>query len=961
MPLLPTVAANVILSLIPDKPITVRSPDTHTVVSPMYNEEAGARKALTSLLDQSRPADQIVASVNGGTDDTYGEVVAALSARAFECAESKRLDEAEADVDSWRSAESPTHVDVIRYDQQTGKAASVNRAVELGLVTSHRVVVVDGDTVFSSTFLQQLADHTYHLRREEAGKSGAVLEEYGVISGGVMSYAPEGSPFSQKFISAGREAEYAFAYALRKGQATRIGSNQLTGSSRLYTLIGCGFSTRRDLLPMPSDTRTEDHDYTQMVQNLGQSTTMLGRDELSDRGFRFVIEGADRTPEEVFDRHDEIELIQSGQARFAGSAVMYTQDPPDFDGLVHQLDRWHGGGQQNFLKRLGKPLRANVAYTLWATVGENLVVLGLLGALLVGILLNLGNPSLGFPVEAVWVWLAFDVVSMMLLALYGFFLFRRAQGDGMAYSLVRSVYDTLRTFVPLTLIRYLNAVMYVVSAVRVVPSFIAQRWRARDASAIARREQQEEVTWTGPEAANAPAAKLLLIRGAIGFSLLAAATVYVAFWLNPIHVEGWMLTRAVDQRVEIEEHVQTPLGAPASAPDLEADVGDQGDADRPAAEAQGETVGDARADRLADAEGSSPTQPVGVQGARPSDDGIEGDSESTGHRVEFEPDESRSPIGSQGGPVDPIGKHVLVPVGSDVFLVDAARLQGEGRVDQTGQPTDGDRGSESPSADLGPSSYCAPLYTLNIPDAPRTFGGDADEYEELDPGALLTIARLVPLIGFVETAATAYALPVDFYIQVLVEESYLDPLAVGPTEDRGLSQMTSDALTLVREISTDSSSPYYNPALMARDFSVFDPDFSSCAGAAKLAWARSQVENGDRQKAYALFINPVQGVVRGRISSRHAPLTESMAGLGPMITEMANAFAAFERDPEDVARPERELLELASLVRDGRVTAADAYEQTLEMVTRFGIEDREIYVNVLSELYDRNVTAIATP
>ncbi|HZJ10478.1 MAG TPA: hypothetical protein VFD39_12335, partial [Trueperaceae bacterium] len=62
---MPTVLFNAALSQFPDAGLSVRGPDTLAAVTPMFNEESGAPRALASLLDQDDPLDEFAISING--------------------------------------------------------------------------------------------------------------------------------------------------------------------------------------------------------------------------------------------------------------------------------------------------------------------------------------------------------------------------------------------------------------------------------------------------------------------------------------------------------------------------------------------------------------------------------------------------------------------------------------------------------------------------------------------------------------------------------------------------------------------------------------------------------------------------------------------------------------------------------------------------------------------------------
>jgi hypothetical protein len=255
------------------------------------------------------------------------------------------------------------------------------------------------------------------------------------------------------------------------------------------------------------------------------------------------------------------------------------------------------------------------------------------------------------------------------------------------------------------------------------------------------------------------------------------------------------------------------------------------------------------------------------------------------------------------------------------------------------------------------TGYCPPTEVAGASE-PRRLSTQAS-YAPLGSWALMTLARLAPLSHALEAAATAYDVPAVLLLQVLLNESDLDPLAEGPTDDLGLAQMTPDALALLRAISDDPTSPYANAALFARPFNVFDPEFSICAGAAKLAWARGAEGGGDDEVAYARYINPVDGVVDAAVSARHRPLVDAFVRVGGMAHVLAAAFEAYRSDPGSVAPGEAALLEVADAVARGDVDVETAYRQVQEVALDHAIDDVAFFDRVLVELYgDRRAVAL---
>ncbi|TVR94566.1 MAG: hypothetical protein EA416_03405 [Trueperaceae bacterium] len=249
------------------------------------------------------------------------------------------------------------------------------------------------------------------------------------------------------------------------------------------------------------------------------------------------------------------------------------------------------------------------------------------------------------------------------------------------------------------------------------------------------------------------------------------------------------------------------------------------------------------------------------------------------------------------------------------------------------------------------SRYCPPHAVAVATEVPRSLADDAGVYEGLSPWGLLTLARLVPVLTHLEAAATAYDVPAQLLLQVLLNESFLDPLAHGPTDDVGMSQVTADALALLRSLATDPDSGFANPLLVGVPFTLYDPDFSICAGAAKLAWSRAQPGGTDDGIAYARYVNPIDGVVGGRVSARHAPIVAAFDAVRPLAAAMSAVVAAHRADPETVGRSARSLLAVADGVAAGTYGLETAYRMTAALVDELGVDDAAFYEAVVERLY----------
>lgn len=869
---MPTVLANAILSFVPDRSISVRGPDRVGVVSPMFNEAAGAHAALGSLLAQTEPFDELVVSINGGTDDTLGVVRAVLEQHDFTKVYAAPAPDFGGNIERWHRPHGPAVV-LLQHDQPISKADSINTAVGGNYLSAERVLVVDGDTIFAPTFLQNLKDDFYRLRRRKNGRDWQYeLEDNAIQSGAVTSLAPgRGQPMGSH-ISRARAAEYAVATLLRSGQTARIGRGVLFGQSRLYTVVGCGFVARRGSFPMPSDTMTEDHDFTLQVQNEEVTERPISRAELQERGFRVVTAHGEVAPADYFLPEDQIVLRRGGTARFVPGALMYTEDPLNLPGYMRQVERWNGGGLENTVKRVRRPARSqqkpNVAFATLAAQFENLFGLALLLLILpVALGVNSALPGYGTALTGLAAWLGFDLLATLLLVGLGFRRLWRAQGQRGWQLAWGTAASTLRSSVPLLTLRLFNAVAYVVALTRVVPG--ALRAKEIDPSVT--------ITWERPRAVAkrqlGVRATTVVLSVLLGNVSLFAGSYYLADTARPGYRDTWQMINATPP-INTAEHVALPLLTFVSL-------------------------------------------------VEPAPNPLDGSSLA-----------ALKELGASDPPPPPDEELALV-------VATAPAL------------------SDPPAAHL--SAYCSVGFTHAPAKQRLLLAGDADAYQPLTYWQRLVLARLVPLAANLEEAATAYDVSPELLLRVLINESYLDPLAVGPTNDLGLSQVTGDALTLLREISNRPESAFANTRLFGGPFNVFDPDFSICAGAAKLAWASAQPGGDDERYAYARYINPLEGVQRSGLNPVHAELVVALEELVPLADALRNAFAAYRSDQQGVSEQERSLFSVYDLVVDGQLSQRAAYLAVQSLVRSFGIDDGDFYDNITDRLYGETSNTVSLP
>ncbi len=844
---MPTTLVNAFLGALPDRSFAVRGPDRLSAMVPMYEEEEGAGRALESLLRQRTPVDRVVVSINGGRDRTPEVVAATLDGHGFSVIERSAWGPTRIPCERWsRSARGPDVV-VVRHVEPIGKADSLNLLVAEGLIDTERVLVMDGDTVLDGAFVAAIRDGFYRLRRTREGARWRwVLEDVALQSGAVTSRRSAMPTMESDLIRGARAAEYAFAVVVRRGQTARVGGGAVFGASRLFTVVGCGFTARTDAFPMPCDTLTEDHDFTMQVQQGATSAREVELDGLHLRGFRVVVDGVERPLADVVDG-PSVTMRRTADARFEAGAAMATEDPQRLAGYLHQVERWVGGALEVVAKRGVAPrhvraLAPNVRFALLTAQLENLV--GLLLLLALPTVLGLQWPFAGFDhvarAAAVW-WLA-DVAVTGTLVYLGFWTQLRSLGHRRRGVWRRALARTVFGIGPLLVLRPLNALAYATSLTVVVPRFA--QWMKPQ------RSPKTTVVWDRPAAAPGG---------------LRRRTARVAGTLVSIAGAGFVLT-------------------------------------------------------------------VGIGGA----------TDPAG-RVAYRAVVAMPSVALADYAVLPVAA-VAPPAG--FVLAPAAIAAGERAAEQPAEPV--------------VHAFCAPERVVRAGPEAHRLAAAAPDYRPLSAWGLLTLARLVPIAYHLEQAATAYDVPAGPVLQVLLNESYLDPLAEGPTNDLGLAQVTTDALRLLKALSDDPGSGFTNPGMFARAFSVFEPEFSVCAGAAKLAWSRSQPGGDDLEVAYARYVNPWDGVVAGRVSDRHRPLVDAFVSIGPMVDSLAAVFAAGERDPASLAPAERALLGVADAVAAGRLDVEGAYRQVAALTAELGIEDPGFYERVVPGLYGEDARAVAS-
>jgi hypothetical protein len=105
------------------------------------------------------------------------------------------------------------------------------------------------------------------------------------------------------------------------------------------------------------------------------------------------------------------------------------------------------------------------------------------------------------------------------------------------------------------------------------------------------------------------------------------------------------------------------------------------------------------------------------------------------------------------------------------------------------------------------------------------------------------------------------------------------------------------------------------------------------------------------QEAYALYINPVTGLMRGQISAQHKILTERIVKLEDMAKTLADTIAAYHHAPAKLSQTERDLLDISERHADGKLTLEQTYQAVYTIVKDNDIRDTDMYEKFLTSYF----------
>jgi len=195
-----------------------------SILIPCYNEELTVEKCLTSCIDQTRSADEIIVVDDSSTDKTP-EILKKFSAQG-------------GPASGWEG-----QIKIVRTPQNTG-GKSYAQEYGLRFVTGDIYIATDGDTILSKNFVKNIEEE---MRDESVS----------AVAGYVKS-------LKHNWVTASRALDYAISQNIDKVAQEHIGF--------IFVIPGAAgaFRTKifREKIAFTHDTITEDLDFTYRLNKM---------------------------------------------------------------------------------------------------------------------------------------------------------------------------------------------------------------------------------------------------------------------------------------------------------------------------------------------------------------------------------------------------------------------------------------------------------------------------------------------------------------------------------------------------------------------------------------------------------------------------------------------------------------------------------------------------------------------
>jgi hypothetical protein len=136
----------------------------------------------------------------------------------------------------------------------------------------------------------------------------------------------------------------------------------------------------------------------------------------------------------------------------------------------------------------------------------------------------------------------------------------------------------------------------------------------------------------------------------------------------------------------------------------------------------------------------------------------------------------------------------------------------------------------------------------------------AKSLNHLSAWELVLLSRYVPVDGILRELSSFYSIDYKWHVQSLLSESILDPMKIGPTDDRGLGQITPSSEKWARDLYNMFGYKFPGPKITN---SILDP-YTNLVLSAIIFRKDSEEKVLDFEALYSLYSNGFKGVKKNK-------------------------------------------------------------------------------------------------
>ncbi len=124
----------------------------------------------------------------------------------------------------------------------------------------------------------------------------------------------------------------------------------------------------------------------------------------------------------------------------------------------------------------------------------------------------------------------------------------------------------------------------------------------------------------------------------------------------------------------------------------------------------------------------------------------------------------------------------------------------------------------------------------------------------------ILLSRYVPIDGILKELSSFYSTDYKWHLQSLFSESILNPMTIGPTDDKGLGQITHSSEKWARELYNRKGYKFPGPEI---NHNLFDP-YTNLVLSSIIFRKATEKKVSDFDAAYSLYTNGNKGVIRDK-------------------------------------------------------------------------------------------------